>query len=56
LAELVKILNGPDMVFSKTPSNTMKMANYFAHAGYIQRAPTDWKELFFPEAHKLNGN
>jgi NitT/TauT family transport system substrate-binding protein len=56
VADLVKILNGPDMVFSRTPSNTMKMANYFAHAGYIQRAPADWKEMFFPEAHKLNGN
>lgn len=56
LPDLVKILNGPDMVFSKTPSNTIKMANYFAHAGYIQRAPTDWREMFFPEAHKLNGN
>jgi NitT/TauT family transport system substrate-binding protein len=56
LPELVKILNGPDMVFSKTPSNTMKMAEYFAHAGYIQRAPKDWKEMFFPEAQNLNGN
>jgi NitT/TauT family transport system substrate-binding protein len=56
LPELVQILNGPDMVFSKTPSNAQKMANYFAHAGYIERAPADWKEMFFPEAQKLNGN
>ncbi|PUA19847.1 ABC transporter substrate-binding protein [Glaciimonas sp. PCH181] len=56
LADMVKMLEGPDMLYSKTPANTMKMANYFAHAGYIQRAPTDWKEMFFPETHKLNGN
>jgi len=56
LPELVAMLNGPDMVFSKTPSNTIKMANYFARAGYIKRAPADWKDMFFPEAHKLNGN
>ena len=56
LPDMVAMLSAPDMVFSKTPSNTMKMANYFAHAGYIERAPIDWKEMFFPEVHNLNGD
>jgi NitT/TauT family transport system substrate-binding protein len=56
LPDLVEMLSAPEMVFSKTPSNTMKMATYFAHAGYIERAPTDWKEMFFPEVHNLNGD
>lgn len=56
LSEMVDMLNAPDMLYSKTPVGTMQMAKYFAHAGYIQRAPTDWKEMFFSETHKLNGN
>jgi NitT/TauT family transport system substrate-binding protein len=56
LSEMVDMLNAPDMLYSKTPVGTMQMANYFAHAGYIDRAPTDWKEMFFPETHHLIGN
>jgi NitT/TauT family transport system substrate-binding protein len=56
LPEMVAMLNGPDMLYSKTPYGVMKTAAYFAHAGYIQQAPKDWKELFFPETHNLNGD
>lgn len=56
VAEMVDMLNAPDMLYSKTPVGTMQMANYFAHAGYIDRAPTDWKDMFFAETHKLSGN
>lgn len=56
VADLVDMLNAPDMLYSKTPVGTMQVAKYFAHAGYIPRAPSDWKEMFFPETHKLNGN
>jgi NitT/TauT family transport system substrate-binding protein len=54
--DTVKIMNGPGMSFSYTPKNIVKLFNAMYDIGVLKRKPTDWKELFFPDAHTLDGN
>jgi NitT/TauT family transport system substrate-binding protein len=55
-AELVQMLTPPAIVYSTSPMQTMKIADFMARAGYIKPRPNDWKEYFFSELHKLPGN
>jgi len=55
-AELIALLQDPDMTYTVTPNNTLQTAQFMATAGSIKRAPASWRELYFQEAHKLPGS
>lgn len=54
--EVVAIIQQPGAIFSATPTNTLSMVQFMARAGLINRMPSTWKELYFPEMHARNGS
>ncbi len=56
LASILALLNDPAIVYTTTPQNVMKYANFMAKTGAIKTAPASWKELFFPNAQTLPGS
>jgi NitT/TauT family transport system substrate-binding protein len=56
LAELLEVLNDPDIKFSTTPENVMKYAGFMYDIGSIKNRPASWKDLFFPEIHGAPGS
>lgn len=51
-----KILNDSDNVFTTTPQNVMKYAEFMHKVGSIKEKPAAWSELFFPEIHGKQGS
>lgn len=51
-----RMLNDPQVVFTTTPQNVMKYANFMYATGAIKVKPDSWKDLFFPELHALPGS
>lgn len=51
-----KILNDPENVFTTTPQNVMKYAEFMHKVGSIKEKPATWKDLFFPEVHAKSGS
>jgi NitT/TauT family transport system substrate-binding protein len=54
--EIVEVLNDPHVKFTTTPENVMKYANFMADIGSLKNRPASWKDLFFPEIHRVPGN
>jgi NitT/TauT family transport system substrate-binding protein len=54
--ELVKMITDPDIDYTTTPVNVMKFVGFMHKIGRIKRMPDSWKDLFFPEAHGLQGS
>jgi NitT/TauT family transport system substrate-binding protein len=54
--DILKILNQPGMQYSLTPQNIMKFAEFMHKIGSIKIKPQSWMELFFQEAHTMNGS
>lgn len=53
--ELVEILRDPAIVFTTTPANVMRYAEFMAAIGTLSAPPASWQDLFFPEIHQLPG-
>jgi NitT/TauT family transport system substrate-binding protein len=53
--ELTKLITAHDLVYSKTPQNTQKIADYMRRSGLIKTDVKSWKDYFFPELHALAG-
>jgi NitT/TauT family transport system substrate-binding protein len=51
-----KILNDPENVFTTTPQNVMKYAEFMHKVGSIKEKPAAWSDLFFPEIHGKQGS
>lgn len=51
-----RILDAPDMVFSATPVGTLQVAKFMFRTGSIKVEPQSWKDMFFPEAHDMQGS
>jgi NitT/TauT family transport system substrate-binding protein len=51
-----KILADPENVFTTTPQNVMKYAQFMHKTGTIKELPASWKDLFFPEIHDKKGS
>jgi NitT/TauT family transport system substrate-binding protein len=51
-----KILNDSENVFTTTPQNVMKYAEFMHKVGSIKEKPSSWTELFFPEIHDKKGS
>jgi NitT/TauT family transport system substrate-binding protein len=56
VADILAMLNDPQIVFTTTPLNIMRYANFMAKTGMIKAKPDSWKDLFFPNAHGLGGS
>ena len=54
--DILNILNDPQVVFTLTPQNLMKYAEFMHKVGTLPREPRSWKEMFFPEVHNLPGS
>lgn len=56
VAELLEVLNDPDIRFEMTPENIMRYATFMHDVGSIKTRMTKWSDLFAPEAHGLHGS
>ncbi|HEY7944509.1 MAG: ABC transporter substrate-binding protein [Burkholderiales bacterium] len=56
LRDIEGMLNDPAIVYTTTPQNVMKYVDFMLKIGSIKGRPGSWKDLFFPEAHKLPGS
>ncbi|HEX6136184.1 MAG TPA: ABC transporter substrate-binding protein [Casimicrobiaceae bacterium] len=54
--DIEKMLNDPAIVYTTTPNHVMKYVNFMHKIGSIKAKPESWKEMFFPNAHKLPGS
>jgi NitT/TauT family transport system substrate-binding protein len=53
---IARMMNDPQIVYTTTPQNVMKYADFMARTGAIKVRPDSWKDLFFPNAHGLPGS
>ena len=56
LESVEKLLNDPKIVFTTTPNNVIKYADFMYKVGSIKVKPQSWKDLFFPNAYSLPGS
>jgi NitT/TauT family transport system substrate-binding protein len=54
-AEVLEVLNDPDIRYTTSPENLMKYAEFMAGVGSIKARPQGWQELFFPAIHGRPG-
>jgi NitT/TauT family transport system substrate-binding protein len=54
--ELTAMIRQPDAQYSVAPNAVMKFATFMARIGTLKEAPKEWKEIFFPDAHRLSGS
>ena len=45
------VITQPDTRFGVVPLNVMKYAKFMRKTGTIKKAPSDWKQVFFPEVY-----
>jgi NitT/TauT family transport system substrate-binding protein len=55
-AEILAMLNDPQIIYTTTPQNVMKYVNFMLKTGAIKTKPDSWKDLFFPNAQALPGS
>jgi len=53
---VMQLLNDPQHEFTTVPKNTMKYASFMARTGTVRETPGDWKDMFFPEMHAVQGS
>jgi NitT/TauT family transport system substrate-binding protein len=54
--DILGMLNDPRIVYTMVPQNTMKYAEFMHRIGTIKVKPSNWAEMFFPEAHQSSGS
>ncbi len=54
--DIERMLNDPQVVFTTTPQNVMKYADFMYKTGAIKVKPETWQDLFFPNVHALPGS
>lgn len=53
---IARMMNDPQVVFTTTPQNVMKYADFMAKTGAIKVKPESWRDLFFPNVHGMPGS
>jgi NitT/TauT family transport system substrate-binding protein len=53
---VTKVMTGPDVTWTMTPSATMKFAKFMRKVGSIKHEPASWQDMFFPEIGGLGGS
>jgi NitT/TauT family transport system substrate-binding protein len=56
LDSLEKMVTDPDVEYTTTPVNVMAFVEFMHKVGRIKKRPESWKDLFFADAHALNGS
>ena len=56
VADILAMLNDPQIVYTTVPLNVMTYANFMAKVGLIKVKPESWKDLFFPNLHGVAGS
>lgn len=56
VADIQKQLEDVNIVFTTTPKNVQKYADFMFDAGYIKTRAGSWKDLYFPEIHDQPGS
>ena len=56
LADIVAILDDPQVQFTMTPTGTSKFADFMVRIGSLKNKPASWKDYFFEEIHNLPGS
>jgi NitT/TauT family transport system substrate-binding protein len=54
--ELVKMMNAPGVAFTTVPTGCEKIAEFMHKVGTIKIKPGSWKDMFFPNAHAMEGS
>lgn len=54
--DIERMLNDPQTVFTTTPQNVMKYADFMYKIGAIKVRPESWRDLFFSNLHSLPGS
>ncbi len=54
--EIVGVLKDPNISFTSAPSGVMQFLTFMNAVGTVKAKADNWKELFFPEIHHVNGN
>jgi NitT/TauT family transport system substrate-binding protein len=54
--ELADLLADPEIIFTTTPANIMRYAQFMHSIGSIDTLPASWRDLFFPEIHDAPGS
>jgi len=55
-AEILRIINDPDLRFTLVPEGVMIYANFMHRVGLLKVKPASWKDVFVSELHALPGN
>ena len=53
---IARMMNDPQIVYTTTPQNVMKYADFMARTGAIKVKAESWKDLFFPNVHGMPGS
>lgn len=56
LEDLTQIMMAPDYIFGQTPRGVGAAMTMMYKSGTIRTKSESWKDMYFPEAHKLDGN
>ena len=51
-----KMIVDPEFSFSPEPANVMKIYRFMNRVGALKNLPATWQDLFFDDAHRLNGS
>jgi NitT/TauT family transport system substrate-binding protein len=54
--ELTKMITDPDIDYTTTPANVMKLVAFMHKVGRIKRMPGSWQDMFFAQAYGLQGS
>ncbi len=54
--EIAELLADPEIVFTTTPSNVTRYAEFMHSIGSIENLPASWRDLFFAEIHEAPGS
>ena len=53
---ILRMLNDPTIIYTTTPQNMMKFAEFMQKTGAIKVKPESWRDFFFPNVHALPGS
>ena len=51
-----KMIADPEFSYAPAPENVLKIYSFMNKVGALKNMPASWRDLFFPEAHGLQGN
>jgi NitT/TauT family transport system substrate-binding protein len=55
-AEMEKMIANPDNAWTTTPQNAMRYVEFMHKVGTVKKLPGDWRDMFMPEVHGLQGS